>query len=191
MIPQQTIAPTLVNWSSRSHKFMNHGELERLITLVAAVEPTTVLEFGINAGRTAEAILAHVPGVLRYIGIDVPPGHLTPAQTQRNEVPRIAGEEVLGDPRVQLIVREGGSHAVNVSELPYCDAVFIDGDHARAGVENDTMLALQRTRPGGVIIWHDYHDLGTVDVREVLNEKFKRGWDLRHVKGTWLVYMPV
>lgn len=189
MIPQQYIVKTPVNWSSRSKQYMNPGELETLVSLVGSVFPECVIEFGINSGRTAQTILEYVPGVRSYIGIDVPPGYVPPAKVQRKEVPGVVGTFVKDDPRVSLLVREGGSHAINAGDLPYCDVVFIDGDHSRAGVENDTMLALQRVRRGGMIIWHDYHDLGTVDVREVLNEKFKKGWDLRHAAGTWLVYM--
>lgn len=189
LLPTDKVARAQINWSSRSKRFMNAGELEALVTLVDSVRPRSVLEFGINTGRTAQAILEYVPGIEQYIGIDVPKGYVTNAQVQRREVPEVAGELVLDDPRVQLFVREGGSQSVFPTELPYVDAVFIDGDHSRSGVEHDTMLALQRVRPRGIILWHDYNDSGTVDVREVLNEKFKRGWDLRHVEGTWLVYM--
>lgn len=189
LLPTDKVGRAPINWSSRSRRYMNEGELEALVTLVDSAKPKAVLEFGINTGRTAKAILDYVPGIEHYIGIDVPKGYVTAAQVQRREIPEVAGEMVLDDPRVQLIVREGGSQAVVPTELPYVDAVFIDGDHSRSGVEHDTMLALQRTRPSGIIIWHDYNDSGTVDVREVLNEKFKRGWDLRHVEGTWLVYM--
>lgn len=189
LIPSSRIQQTPVNWSSRSKRFMNPGELETLITLIGGVSPKGVIEFGINTGRTAQAILEYVPGIEVYVGIDVPMGYVTAAKVQRGEVPEVPGELVLGDPRVQLIVREGGSQSVHAGELPYVDAVFIDGDHSRSGVEHDTMLALQRVRQGGIIIWHDYHNLGTVDVREVLNDKYKRGWDLHHVEGTWIVYM--
>jgi predicted O-methyltransferase YrrM len=150
-----------------------------------------VIEFGINTGRTAQALLEYVPDIERYVGIDVPPGYHTEKVAQRLEVPAYAGELVLEDERVGLIVREGGSQAVHATELPYADFVFIDGDHSRAGVENDTMLAMQRTRPGGMIVWHDYNDGGAVDVREVLDEKFEKGWDLWHAKDTWIVYMLV
>lgn len=181
--------PTPVDWSTRSKRFMNPGELEVLISLVASVDPVGVLEFGINTGRTAQALLEYVPQIQHYVGIDVPMGTVTAKHVQRKEVPEVAGELVLGDPRVRLIVREGGSHAVNASELPFVSAAFIDGDHSRAGVENDTMLAMQRVRPGGIVIWHDYHERNVVDVRSVLDKKFAQGWDLRHVRGTWLVYM--
>lgn len=191
MIPTEKVERTPVNWTSRSKRFMNPGELEALITLVGSVSPKGVVEFGINTGRTAQAILEYVAGIECYVGIDVPMGYVTAAQVQRGEVPTVAGELVLDDARVQLIVREGGSGSLHAGDLPHVDAAFIDGDHSRSGVEHDTMLALQRVRPNGIIVWHDYHDLGTVDVREVLNEKFKRGWDLRHVEGSWLVYMRV
>ena len=56
---------------------------------------------------------------------------------------------------------------------------------------HDTALSRTLVRPGGIIIWHDYHDLGTVDVREVLNEFCEIGDDIVHVEGTWLAFQLV
>lgn len=155
------------------------------------MHPQGVLEFGVNVGRTAQAILQYVHGIERYEGVDVPFGYVTAKEVQRKEVPERPGELVEGDPRFKLLLPEGGSQNLHPTDLSKCDAVFIDGDHSRAGVENDTMLALQVTRPGGIIVWHDYHNLGTVDVREVLHDYMRKGWGLKHVAGTWLVYMMV
>jgi predicted O-methyltransferase YrrM len=191
LIPQETVVKYPIDWSTRPRRFMNPGELETLITLIASVNPKQVIEFGINVGRTAQAILEYVPGIEGYTGIDVPIGYVTAKEVQRGEVPQVPGELVKDDPRVTLLVRTGGSQSLRAHELPEADAIFIDGDHSRKGVENDTMLAWQRVRPGGIIVWHDYHDLETVDVREVLNDLYEKGWNLRHVKDTWLVYLEV
>ena len=43
------------------------------------------------------------------------------------------------------------------------------------GVLHDTALAKAAIRPGGVIIWHDDHDLGTFDVRAVPDEMHAYG----------------
>jgi predicted O-methyltransferase YrrM len=120
-------------------------------------------------------------------------GYVTAKQVQRGEVPAVAGELVKNDRRVHIIVQPRGSHDVLASDLQPCDAVFIDGDHSRKGVLNDTHLALEKVRPGGIVIWHDYHNLGTVDVREVLHEMHREFPDmpLRHVGGTWLVYCRI
>lgn len=170
---------------------MNPNELEVLCALVARVAPRNVLEFGVNVGRTAQAILEYVPGIEHYEGVDVPYGYVPAKAVQKNEVPQQPGELVRDDPRFKLLLPEGGSKNLNATDLTRCEAVFIDGDHSREGVLNDTVLALQVLRPGGIVIWHDYHDLGTVDVREVLHEKKAAGWPLQHVAGTWLVYMLV
>src|SRR5690606_34295919 len=94
---------------------------------------------------------------------------------QRREVPARAGELVEGDDRVDLRVSPSGSLDLSPWDLPEAEAIFIDGDHSRFCVEHDTMIARARIRPGGIIIWHDYHDLGTVDVQSVLDEEFGRG----------------
>lgn len=180
-----------IDWSKRPTRFMNPGELEVLIALVASVKPKNVLEFGVNVGRTAQAILEYVPGIEHYEGVDVPFGYVPAKPVQKNEVPEQPGFMVAGDPRFKLLLPEGGSVNLSATDLSPCDAVFIDGDHSREGVLNDTTLALQVVRQGGIVIWHDYHDLGTVDVREVLHEKLLFGWPLSYIRGTWLAYMTM
>lgn len=188
-LPKVTLSPTPINWSGLERRYMNPNELESLCELVRSVKPKTVVEFGINSGRTAKALLRETPTIEKYLGIDVLPGYITDKTVQRKEVPLIAGEYVLNDPRVELIVTNKGSYGVK--ELPSCDAVFIDGDHGRKGVENDSKLAYAAVRPGGIIIWHDYHDLGTVDVRDVLHDLRAEGHDITHVEGTWLAFEMV
>lgn len=179
------------NWAGVSRRFMNTGELETLIALVASVRPRTVLEFGVNAGRTAKAILDCVPGIVAYEGIDVLPGYVTEKLVQRREIPEQPGALVLSDPRFRLVLRSRGSLDLQACELQACDVAFIDGDHGRAAVTHDTMLARQLVRPGGMIIWHDYHDLGNVDVCEVLHEQAAAGAPIVAVQGTWLAFERV
>lgn len=191
LVQQASIQKPMIDWTNRTKRFMNPGELEVLCGLIAPTYPKRVLEFGVNVGRTAQAILEYVPGIEHYIGIDVPQGFVTSKEVQRGEVPVIPGELVAGDPRFQLILHPQGSAFVHPTELSAIDAAFIDGDHSREGVLADTMLSLQVVRKGGIIVWHDYHNLGTVDVKSVLDEKAMQGWPLFHVENTWMVFMVV
>lgn len=185
-LPQISIQPKAIDWGGLERRFMNPNELEILCDLMGRVSPKTVVEFGINTGRTAKALLREVKSIEKYIGVDVLPGYVTDKKVQRKEVPIIAGEVVRNDPRVDLRVTKNGSY--DIDALPPCDAVFIDGDHGRKGVENDSRLAYSAVREGGIIVWHDYHDLGTVDVREVLHELREQGHDIVSVEGTWLAF---
>lgn len=190
-IPQSQLEVRPINWSGLTRRYMNPGELEVLIALVRSAQPRGVLEFGCNEGRTARAILDHVEGIENYQGIDVPPGYAFAKSVQRNEVPKRAGWMAAGDARFELLLRPRGSLELQASELLGCDVAFIDGDHGREAVLNDTKLARALVRPGGVIIWHDYHDLGTVDVRDVLDEMHASGAPIHHVEGTWLAFEHV
>ena len=167
---------------------MNPGELEILIALVRSVEARHVIEFGVNVGRTAKAVLANVVTVEDYTGIDVTPDYVPSKAVQRHEVPDCPGELVAGDPRFRLIVTPRGSLDLTPGDLQPCDAAFIDGDHGRVAVMHDTALAGAVVRPGGIIIWHDYHDLGTVDVKAVLESYHRAGHAIAHVAGTWLAF---
>lgn len=170
---------------------MNKGELETLIALMRSVRPHHVLEFGVNVGRTAKAILANVAGIERYTGIEVTPDYVPSKAVQRNEVPAFPGALVEDDPRFKLVVRPRGSLDLTAADLAPCNAAFIDGDHGHEAVMHDTALARAVVRPGGIIVWHDYHDLGTVDVKTVLEDMSRAGDPIVHVEQTWLAYERV
>jgi predicted O-methyltransferase YrrM len=169
---------------------MNPGELETIVALARGACPVarTIIEFGVNSGRTARALLENVPTLVRYVGIDVLPGYVPEKQVQRKEVPLDPGHKAAHDPRFELILRERGSLDLSSWNLPACEVAFIDGDHGREGVLNDTALARSLVMPGGFIIWHDYHGLETVDVRKVLDEFASKGEKLYHVADTWLAF---
>ena len=177
-------------------RFFNPGELDTLAHLLKSKNVKTMVEIGCQNGRTAKALLNHLPDLEMYVGIDVPPNHITTCDVQKTEVPKTAGELALDDPRFVLLVNKDGSQSSRIyAMLPTVDAVFIDGDHSKDAVLRDHGVAQDITIAGGIIIHHDYHNLGTVGVKEALEEidefnnhpanKFK------HVTGTWLVYLDV
>ncbi|HVT36306.1 MAG TPA: class I SAM-dependent methyltransferase [Nevskiaceae bacterium] len=177
-----------IDWTGLDQRYMNPGELEILIALIRSVNPRGVLEIGVNSGRTAKAILDNVPGIEHYQGVDVLPGYKTERRVQRREVPETPGALAARDGRFELVLRSRGSLDLCAADLRPCDAVFIDGDHGRKAVTHDTKLARQLVRPGGIIIWHDYHDLDVVDVRAVLDELYDQGWPLNHLTNTWIAF---
>jgi predicted O-methyltransferase YrrM len=191
VVPQSQLDVRLIDWSGLSRRFMNEGELEVLIALVRSVGPRAVLEFGVNEGRTAKAILQNVDGIETYQGIDVLPGYVTAMPVQRKEVPARPGWIVADDARFELILRKNGSRDLTTADLKPCDAAFIDGDHGWQGVLHDTLLCQKLVRPGGVVIWHDYHGQGTVDVRDVLELVQAHGVGIQHVEKTWLAFLRV
>jgi len=172
-------------------RYLNPGELERLITLIASSNPRCVIEIGTNSGRTAKAILRNVPGVARYVGIDVPSSYVTGKQVQRREVLPNPGELALDDPRFRLLVTRRGSLDLTADDLPICDAIFIDGDHSAEAVRHDYALAQQLVRRGGIIVFHDDHGDDIVDVSATLDALAAAGAPIVHVEGTWLAFQRV
>jgi predicted O-methyltransferase YrrM len=169
---------------------MPEGELETLIALLQTISPRHVIEFGVNVGRTAKAIMANVAGIERYTGIDVPLDYVPLLPIQLDNAVANPGEMVLADPRFHLIIRPRGSLDLTAADLAPCDAAFIDGDHGYQAVLHDSMLARALVRPGGIIIWHDYHDLGTVDVKTALDDMHRDGIHhaIHRVDNTWLAF---
>jgi predicted O-methyltransferase YrrM len=188
VIPQSELNVRPINWLGLDRRFMNPGELEVLVALVRSAKPEVMVEIGCNVGRTAKAMLSHVPSLMRYVGVDVNWGYVPAKPVQANEVPRAPGHMVKGDPRFELVLSRNGSLDLGLFDLPKCQVMFIDGDHGRDAVLHDSGLARALVQRDGIIIWHDYHDLGTVDVRQVLDGFYQVGADLYHVEGTWLVF---
>ncbi len=169
-------------------RWFNDGEIEMLLWLVARVQPKAVLEFGVHEGMTARALLDNIKSIKSYQGIDAKPGYRPGCHVQRYEVPQHAGRLVNGDPRFELVLRPRGSLDLKASDLKPCDVAFIDGDHSAVAVIHDTELATALVRPGGLIIWHDYHDRRTVDVRDVLDDMYAKGRPLQRIDNTWLAF---
>jgi predicted O-methyltransferase YrrM len=172
--------------SSLANDYLGVAETAIVVDLIKSVAPRVVLEFGVNQGKTARAILAAIPELERYIGIDLPTGMIPRLECQRSEVPVVAGRHVANDPRFWLLL--GESTTIEAHDLELVDAVFIDGDHSATGTEHDSRLAHVLLRPGGIIVWHDYKNPG-VEVTEVLDRLAAEGWPICHVRGTWLAYM--
>jgi predicted O-methyltransferase YrrM len=171
---------------------MNPGEADVLVALMRSVAPRRVVEIGVNEGLSARDLLAHVPSIADYVGIDVLPGYRPGCAVQRHEVPANPGH-VVADPRFTLWLRRAGSLDLTAAALGPCDAMFIDGDHSRDAVRADSALARACVRPGGLVVWHDYHDRGTVDVRDVLDAMMLSAPEraIFHVEGTWLAFERV
>jgi predicted O-methyltransferase YrrM len=161
-------------------QYMQPGEQEVLIALIKPFEPRTMVEIGVNIGITAKAVLRHVGSIHHYYGINLDQDYQFELPAQKIERPVHPGLLVKNDPRFKLLLRG--------DELPLgADVVFIDGDHGRHAVLEDTRWAGGITRPGGLIIWHDYGN-PAVEVTGVLNKLAAIGRDIRHVSGTWLAF---
>lgn len=174
-------------------RYFNKGEIEALLSLIESVNAESVIEFGVNNGRTPMAVLRNIQTIGLYVGIDVEPGYQTLMPVQRREIPLIPGELALDDDRFELITSKNGSFDLKADEgllagYPKFDVAFIDADHSRAGVLNDYNLAQQIVRPGGLIIFHDDNELKVVEVTQTLNELCDQGHKIVHIEGTWLSY---
>src|SRR5262245_47322672 len=165
-------------------QYMQPGEQEVLIALVNSVVPHAVVEIGVNAGLTARALLAAVPSIQQYIGVDVDETYKFEIAAQASEWPAEPGLLVRDDPRFRLILR---GHNEVWPRLRDPVVVFIDGDHGRNHVRADSEWASGIVELDGMIIWHDYGN-PTVQVTEVLDRLYEQGRQIRHVAGTWLAF---
>jgi predicted O-methyltransferase YrrM len=187
MLPVTPLAELTIPRRFPSRFYMHEGELDLLVGLFATVKPRAVIEFGVNVGLTAHALLNHIPEIEWYQGIDLSPGGRPTLRGQDPEVPDEPGWMVRDDERFELVLRPRGSLDLAPMDLMSADAVFIDGDHSHAAVMHDSLLAYDLVREGGIIVWHDYGN-ATVEVTRVLDELSRSGHAIHSVEATWLAY---
>ena len=168
----------------RTHgeRWMTNIERVMVLSLLEHVRAQTVVEIGVNEGHLAFDVLKHLP-IKEYIGIDLAPWskHRLGIDSQNGEIPGSNIARLVRDrAQFRLIDSERGS--LDMSALPICDAVIIDGDHSAATVRHDTYLATNAVRSGGVIMWHDYQNI-SCEVTGVL-EELATGRDIRWIENT-------
>jgi len=182
MLPRISKAALGVNGRKTARQYMQPGEQEVLLALVFAANPRTMVEIGVNEGLTAQAVLREIDSIEHYIGIDVATDYQFEIPAQQIERPEVAGLLVMDDPRFEFVLYG------DVARMPTeADVVFIDGDHGRHAVFEDSLWAGGVVKPGGLIIWHDYGN-PTVEVTQVLDELWLEGRRIVHVEDTWLAF---
>jgi predicted O-methyltransferase YrrM len=141
-----------------SQGMMHRIDIDSLAAAVLHCKPKRVFEIGTYRGASSEMILQLLPEV-QVISIafvnDEPGRKFNNDELSATDVGALvsAGNR---DRYTQLI---GDSHKIDPKEFVRdhgkMDLVFIDGDHSREGVRQDTELARAILAPGGAIAWHD------------------------------------
>lgn len=122
-------------------------EVPVFCALVESQAPKRAFEIGTWWGLGAETILEMSPGC-EVITVDY-------------KDQKVTRDAELGppDPRVTYVIEDSRTVRPPTDWYAATDLVFIDGDHRRNGVVNDTRLAMSLVAPGGLIIWHDVMEL--------------------------------
>jgi predicted O-methyltransferase YrrM len=113
---------------------------DREALLRAQATGATGGEVGVQRGNFARFMLDNLP---------VSTLHLFDLNTH------MIRDDVARDPRVSI---HTGASAARLRELPDAtfDWLYIDGDHSYPGVRKDILQALDKVRPGGLIVFNDY-----------------------------------
>lgn len=144
---------------SASQGMMHRIDVESLAAAVLYCKPKRVFEIGTYRGASAELMLLLLPD-LQVISVAWVQGEQGSDRYNNDDLSRDeVGELVSPAHRDRYIQLIGDSHKIDpetfVQEHGRMDLVFIDGDHSREGVRQDTDLARAILAPGGAIAWHD------------------------------------
>lgn len=129
------------------------AEMAALASLVAALQPKRMLEFGTCDGCSTWHLWANGPADAVITTIDLPAG----ASVEGSSDPGLQGVTkrpfLPDDPRIRLL--EMDSRRVDTAQIGPVDFCFVDAGHTYECVRNDSEKALEVLQPGGLLVWHD------------------------------------
>lgn len=153
-----------------------------LLKIAVCTKPKKLLEVGSFRGYTALFLAQHISSDARIVTVDRYPEH---------------GEAYQDTPWSSIIERRIGETDISIfrQDAPGSyDLIFIDADHAYAGVKHDTELVLSLVSPNGYIVWHDYANWGYFDGKNGVPEYLKelsQQLPIAHIIGSDMaIYSP-
>jgi hypothetical protein len=175
------------------------SELAILSALAAGcINGSNLFEIGTFNGRTTINLALNSPAQCRIFTLDLTPDVETPSSTPKSERPifkkalpgsRYDKYRMICPAAVKKIQQLFGDSAA-FDYSPYkgsCSLVFVDGSHAYDYVVSDSRAAMDLVCKDGIIIWHDYGIWEEV-TRALEALEMQKGWGLRNISGTSLVY---
>lgn len=154
-----------------------------------------ILEIGTAAGRTTALMAVNAPTATVHT-VNIPPedikqgGSLTTYAPSREEIGRHYRE--LNLTNVAQIYANTASWKPDFGPI---DIALIDGCHDKEFVFNDTRIVLERSRPGTIILWHDFSpsarrqfawiDQVTKGVAMLFKDRILSG-PVYHVQDSWI-----
>lgn len=162
------------------------SELVCLAYLIQVLKPKSVLEIGTFRGRTTALFAANGEEQIHIWTMDLPPDRCS----------HIVGEFYAPSVHSKKITQlYGNTLTYNFDTYTKSmDFVWIDACHDYKYVVNDTEIAINCTKPGGWIAWHDYRHTSnwsgvTRHVRDLANDR--RLTNIRHILGTSIAIAQV
>jgi len=167
-------------------------ELAVLAAICRYCAPRVIFEIGTFRGASTLVMGLNSEAGTRIYTLDLPPGEPTRFPLDIGSIagtPYRIGERYLGtevEPRIQQL--HGDSAVFDFSPFAgTVDLFFVDGNHAYENARSDSFQAFRSLRPGGVIVWDDYHPQYGPGVMRALHEMQNR--QIYGIAGTRLAVL--
>lgn len=147
-------------------------EMKTVAGLVASLAPSTIFEIGTYRGRTTHLLAACAPSSVVHT-LDLAPEQMLEGGCFRELDGNLIGTAFRTDPETMRRIVQHFGDSRQFDYRPFhgkVDLVFVDASHAYEAVLSDSAAALRMVRPGGAIIWDDYHPVHGPGVMKALAE---------------------
>lgn len=148
-----------------------------LASVCRHLRPHRIFEIGTYRGASALTMAMNTPQETEILTLDLDPARRVDTKYRLEMgdiggVPFVVGGSYRGtdfEPKIRQLY---GDSALFDFQPFYgsADLVFVDGSHGYENVKSDSENAFHLVRPGGVVLWDDYHPEWGPEVMRYLNE---------------------
>jgi hypothetical protein len=168
-------------------------DLEVLYGCVRTLKPKTILEIGTFLGHTTLGLSVNSPSTTVYT-VDI-------CDEMRISVPEYQRFEVLPKWLVGLAYKTHGRKIIQIlgdsrdaqTYAPLgeqtAEFAFVDGNHSREAVIQDSLNVLKHVCERGIVFWHDVREEEHIGVKKALEQiQDLQNLSITQIEGTWLAY---
>ena len=181
------------NLPPRPDRGLEHDDVGALVQVVKSVDPGLVVELGTGHGNATANICAFSDS--RILTVNALPenisGDITTFAIGKEEIGVVYREKGFSDRVTQVYANTMDLDLSEYLEFTTVDFALLDACHDTEYVLNDFELVRPFLCPGAVVLMHDTHPScenhlsGSYDACVELR---RRGYDVKHIEGTWWGY---
>ena len=180
LLPQRTADDIAAKDVRGDERFLGTGDGSELpeheqrvvARIVTDRRPIAAFEIGTYRGRTTRLLASCSPAATIHT-LDLPPDNMLEGGCFREWNPGLIGTQFSADHVVRSRILQHFGDSRTFDFTPFwgrMDMVFVDASHAYEAVLSDSRQAFRMIRPGGLIIWDDYHPVHGIGVMKALAE---------------------
>jgi predicted O-methyltransferase YrrM len=166
-------------WQDFSLKWTDFEDTSHIVNLLG--NSKEILEIGTYLGHTTENIASNTKSFV--VTVDICKGMVDSLAYQNNEILEAeqSGSHIKSESVTRMLMKSDEFFENAKASSIKFDGILIDGDHSYEQVKRDSLNAIECSKKGTIIVWHDVYNRDTVMCPKTLCQPTPPNYDVCRV----------